>query len=204
MSGVDIAGLVGRVGAYLSNGGLFNPELADHDAVRGLVVECRDALLAQAAELAEAQGEVERLADKLTRKTAECDVWRVEAEDLKALDANAEWTRLDELLSEEIEARETATRQRDEVLAALKASEERGEREGALGWNSEAEWEIEQRAFHAAGRADVPKDVQELVAILWKQYCIAAEPLENSKAPLADATNNPPSDPGTEQREAGV
>lgn len=49
-------------------------------------------------------------------------------------------------------------------------------REGALGWNSPEAWEIEQRAFHAAGRDDVPKDVQELVAILWKQYCIAAEP----------------------------
>ena len=32
----------------------------------------------------------------------------------------------------------------------------------------------------------------------------AASALENSKAALADATNNPPSDPGTEQREAGV
>jgi len=27
---------------YLSGGGLFNPELADHDAVRDLIIDCRD------------------------------------------------------------------------------------------------------------------------------------------------------------------
>jgi hypothetical protein len=33
-----------RISAYLSGGGLFNPEMADHDAVRDLLIECRDAL----------------------------------------------------------------------------------------------------------------------------------------------------------------
>lgn len=35
--------------------------------------------------------------------------------------------------------------------------------------NGEAEWELEQAAFHAAGRADVPEDVQKLVGKLWRE-----------------------------------
>jgi hypothetical protein len=37
-------GLVERITAYLSGGGLVNPELAIHDAVRGLLIDCRAAL----------------------------------------------------------------------------------------------------------------------------------------------------------------
>lgn len=33
-----------RITAYLFNGGLFNPELADHLAVRDLLIECREVL----------------------------------------------------------------------------------------------------------------------------------------------------------------
>ena len=36
--------LINRITYYLSSGGLFNPELADHLAVRGLLMECREAL----------------------------------------------------------------------------------------------------------------------------------------------------------------
>lgn len=36
--------IVDRITAYLSGGGLFNPELANHDAVRDLLIDCRDAL----------------------------------------------------------------------------------------------------------------------------------------------------------------
>ena len=36
--------LISRITYYLSSGGLFNPELADHLAVRSLLMECRDAL----------------------------------------------------------------------------------------------------------------------------------------------------------------
>lgn len=36
--------LINRITYYLSFGGLFNPELADHLAVRNLLMECRDAL----------------------------------------------------------------------------------------------------------------------------------------------------------------
>lgn len=33
-----------RITEYLFNGGLFNPELADHLAVRDLLIECREVL----------------------------------------------------------------------------------------------------------------------------------------------------------------
>ena len=36
--------LINRITYHLSSGGLFNPELADHLAVRNLLMECRDAL----------------------------------------------------------------------------------------------------------------------------------------------------------------
>ncbi len=56
------------------------------------------------------------LSDKLARKTAECDVWRVEAEDLKALDAHAQWVRLDKAL--DIEADKLAAA--EDAIAALR------------------------------------------------------------------------------------
>ena len=36
--------LINRITYHLSFGGLFNPELADHLAVRNLLMECREAL----------------------------------------------------------------------------------------------------------------------------------------------------------------
>jgi len=36
--------LVDRITEYLSSGGLFNPELMDHTAVRDLLIECREEL----------------------------------------------------------------------------------------------------------------------------------------------------------------
>jgi hypothetical protein len=36
--------LVDRITDYLSTGGLFNPELASHDVVRDLLIECREDL----------------------------------------------------------------------------------------------------------------------------------------------------------------
>lgn len=38
--------VVERITAYLAGGGLFNPELANHDAVRDLLIDARDALIA--------------------------------------------------------------------------------------------------------------------------------------------------------------
>ena len=36
--------LSGRITGYLVAGGLFNPELMEHDKVRDLLIDCRDAL----------------------------------------------------------------------------------------------------------------------------------------------------------------
>jgi hypothetical protein len=36
--------LINRISFYLASGGLFNPELADHLAVRTLLFECKEAL----------------------------------------------------------------------------------------------------------------------------------------------------------------
>lgn len=41
--------LAQRITDYLAGGGLFNPELANHDAVRDLLIECRDALAQSSA-----------------------------------------------------------------------------------------------------------------------------------------------------------
>jgi hypothetical protein len=53
-----------------------------------------------------------------------------------------------------------------------------GSTAASVGWETNAEWELEQEVFHACGRADVPKDVQKLIGKLWKQYCLAAAPKE--------------------------
>jgi hypothetical protein len=37
--------LMERINAYLISGGLFNPEMAEHDKVRDLIMDCREALL---------------------------------------------------------------------------------------------------------------------------------------------------------------
>jgi hypothetical protein len=36
--------LIQRITNYLSGGGLFNPEMANHEAVRDLLIDCRDEL----------------------------------------------------------------------------------------------------------------------------------------------------------------
>ena len=43
---------------YLISGGLFNPELAIHENVRDMIIDCRDQMVAQKAE-------VERLREAL-------------------------------------------------------------------------------------------------------------------------------------------
>ena len=37
--------IVERITAYLASGGLFNPELAIHDNVRDLLIDCREEIL---------------------------------------------------------------------------------------------------------------------------------------------------------------
>ena len=49
-----------RIRDYLAGGGLFNPELANHVAVRDLLIDCRADLSAAHAALAEAQRDAAR------------------------------------------------------------------------------------------------------------------------------------------------
>ena len=48
----DTPSVAERITAYLSTGGLFNPELANHDAVRDLLIDARAELTALRAKLA--------------------------------------------------------------------------------------------------------------------------------------------------------
>ena len=60
--------IVERIRDYLSSGGLFNPELADHAAVRDLLVDARETILALRAgveTLTEAVQRARRHADNI-------------------------------------------------------------------------------------------------------------------------------------------
>ena len=46
MSAANAAGCIERINVYLAGGGLFNPEMAMHDRVRDLLIDCRAALAA--------------------------------------------------------------------------------------------------------------------------------------------------------------
>ena len=67
--------LINRISFYLASGGLFNPELADHIAVRTLLFECREAL-AQRTWIRLTNDEIDQglLCSDYTFKTAEA--WR--------------------------------------------------------------------------------------------------------------------------------
>jgi hypothetical protein len=55
-----------RIQAYLSGGGLFNPELANHDAVRDLIIDLRTELLRLASAETELAALRARIADAPT------------------------------------------------------------------------------------------------------------------------------------------
>ncbi len=54
-----------RITAYLCGGGLFNPEYANHDAVRDLLIDAKSDLAARDAELAEWKRKAEEAAREL-------------------------------------------------------------------------------------------------------------------------------------------
>lgn len=45
----------------------------------------------------------------------------------------------------------------------------------AVGWETEAEWELEQRAFHWNEEWSA-EETRKLIHDLWREYCLAAEP----------------------------
>lgn len=87
------------------------------------VARCSPSGISDLLALIESQrATIERVERELVAKKAECEVWRVEAEDLKTLDGHAEWVRLDALLSEEYEKTE-ALEARVTALEAEKAGD---------------------------------------------------------------------------------
>lgn len=107
-----------------------------------------------------------------------------------------EVSKLTDLVKFWIEDSKATTCQRDEALAALKASEER---------ETAAVEALEQCEEYFDNRADadcdqdgfIPNKEMRLLSVVRA----ARSALENGPTPLADATKK---DPGTEQREAGV
>jgi hypothetical protein len=59
-----------RITAYLSGGGLFNPELADHDRVRDLLIDCRAALAAERQAVVDAMSLSNEMCRKLEKQLA--------------------------------------------------------------------------------------------------------------------------------------
>lgn len=55
--------ILARLAAYLENGGLFNPELADHHQVRELIIDARDLLVSIGADVTAQAQAIERLTD---------------------------------------------------------------------------------------------------------------------------------------------
>lgn len=57
--------VVERITAYLASGGLWNPEYADHNAVRDLLIDARDDLAAAQSELVKVKAENSKLRSAL-------------------------------------------------------------------------------------------------------------------------------------------
>jgi hypothetical protein len=53
-----------------------------------------------------------------------------------------------------------------------------------VGWETDREWELEQRAFHCNENWAF-EDVRQLVNDLWFQYCLAANPIRMEKETAA-------------------
>ena len=98
----DVAGLVMRIKGYLSNGGLWNPELANHDAVRDLIMDCRDALLSLSAQLAEKEAGLAK-----EHERAEKFKWQVRDTCTRAEKAEAECEGLRTIISDWLEAQDS-------------------------------------------------------------------------------------------------
>ncbi len=51
-----------------------------------------------------------------------------------------------------------------------------------VGWETQAEWDLENRAFSAANDPKLPERARTVIEDLWRQYCAAASPY----APIVD------------------
>lgn len=73
-------GVEDRISAYLSGGGLWNPELANHDAVRDLLIDAR-------AEVQRLRGVVEELRALVRHAAAQAETDEEERDILRRYDA---------------------------------------------------------------------------------------------------------------------
>jgi len=69
----------------LTGGGLFNPELANHNAVRDLLIDCREALRSLSKELADIQHDMTGYMDANTQYVNEIESLSKDAEELVAI-----------------------------------------------------------------------------------------------------------------------
>lgn len=93
---VDVP-ILDRITDYLGNGGLFNPEMMEHDKVRNLTMACRDeiAVLRQAnaaanAIIAQQADELKAVSNELPSRTPNADIRQAIAI-LRAADAGPIW-----------------------------------------------------------------------------------------------------------------
>ena len=79
-----------RITAYLSGGGLFNPELANHDAVRDLLIDARDELHMLRLHIADKNATITAMGathEKLAARVAELEQFQLERQSAGYLDA---------------------------------------------------------------------------------------------------------------------
>lgn len=204
MSGVDIAGLVEELRERWE--ATDAPVAKKINRLLRLAKQAADALLAQAAELAEANRWGEIL-------EAEQNAIAAKLPGVRFMDPpDGGSPSLAEQVKRMREALDAAERERDEALAALKASEEALDERIDTAWADGARFvvnELDSLIPDSTLVRDKLVDIDQMIArryadaIASRKERRARSVLENSPATPADATNNPPSDPGTEQREAG-
>lgn len=73
MSDTPRGNIEARIAEYLSTGGLFNPEFADHNAVRDLIIDCRK-------ELIDVRSDAKSWADQCSERVKDWDEMRTRAE----------------------------------------------------------------------------------------------------------------------------
>ena len=189
----DITGLVAELRADLA-------KMADGEREfwTAKLTPLLDALTAQAAELVEAGAENERLRERIASEQA----WTAAAR----MRADENWFAYGDMIRQRDaaeDARQSATRSRDEALAALKVAEEalgaeQESQDAFLAWAYDTLKEINVSNYDHDDACELNAASVEVILAIKERRARSA--LENSKARLADATHNP----GTEQREAGV
>lgn len=101
-------GLKTRIQSYLGNGGLFNPEMMEHEKVRDLILDCREIITALEQELAATKVGV-RMTEALIKRVDELEQL-VSVKEAILVDDLEQINRLQQQLSAEQKKREEAER----------------------------------------------------------------------------------------------